>query len=394
MEEAALPPHKTMKILFDKNTLLSALYPAMATVSNQKTISSIEGVLIETLDGNRVRLSTFDMNKGTRATIEAKQILERGSFIINAGRLLQIIKVLGEEDITIAVDESYTATVSGGRASFSLSAMRGQDFPSMPELDGSRGFSLPSSVLKDMIGRVLHSVADQDTRPMLCGAFFRIGDGQMEIISCDSYTLSRRSVRCDLRDVGEISVLDFSFIVPGHALNELVRILDDSEETVTVKIARKHAIFFLGNIVFFTRMIDSEYIDYERIIPKDQSIFVRVARTKLLSALERAFLIAEERIQGSARSYVKLIVEGDKMNVTSASVNGKVFDDMPVSHEGEDIEIGFNCRYLINSIRATEGDELILSFKSATRCVTITPAEKEENKDFFYMVLPVRMNQG
>lgn len=383
-----------MKILFDKNALLAKLYPAMATVSNQKTISSIEGVLIETLDGNNVRLSTFDMNKGIRATLEAKAIYERGSYIINAQRLLQIIKVLGEDEITIAVDESYTATVSGGRASFSLSALRGEDFPSLPDLDGSRGFELPSSVLKDMIGKVLHSVADQDARPMLCGAFFRIGEGQMEIISCDSYTLSRRHVKCDLRDIGEVSVLDFSFIVPGHALGELVRILEDSDDTVTVKIARKHAIFFFNNIIFFTRMIDSEYIDYERIIPKDQSIFVTVEREKLLSALERAYLIAEERIQGAARSYVKLILDGDKMNVTSASVNGKVFDEMPITHEGEDLEIGFNCRYLINSIRAAEGEYLSLSFKSATRSVTIEPAEKKENSGFFYMVLPVRMNQG
>ena len=127
---------------------------------------------------------------------------------------------------------------------------------------------------------------------------------------------------------------------------------------------------------------------------KEKSIFVRVERNKLLSALERAFLIAEERIQGSGRSYVKLIVEGDKMNVTSASVNGKVFDDMPVTHEGEDIEIGFNCRYLINTVRATEGDELILAFKSATRCVTVTPGEEDEKRRFFYMVLPVRMNQA
>ena len=141
-------------------------------------------------------------------------------------------------------------------------------------------------------------------------------------------------------------------------------------------------------------MIDSEYIDYERIIPKDQSIFVTVEREKLLSALERAFLIAEERIQGAARSYVKIILDGDKMNVTSASVNGKVFDDMPVVHEGEDIEIGFNCRYLINTIRATEGEELTLAFKSATRCVTVTPGEEDEKKKFFYMVLPVRMNQA
>ena len=382
-----------MKIIFDKDELLGGLYPVMSTVSNQKTVASIEGVLIETMgEGNLVRLSTFDMNKGTRVVVEAKEIVESGSYIINAARLVQIIKVLGEEEITIAVDDSYNATISGGRASFSLSALRGEDFPALPVLDGSRGFELSAHVLKNMIQRVLHSVADQDARPMLCGAFFRIGDGQMEIVSCDSYSLSRRHVKCDLRDVGEVSVLDFSFIVPGHALNEMVRILPDDDTVVTVKIARKHAIFFYDRTIFFTRMIDSEYIDYERIIPKDQTIEVTVSRDALLSALERAFLIAEERIQGSAKNCVKIILEEDKMIVTSASVNGRVLDEIAVSHTGEDLEIGFNCRFLINSVRATEGENLRLTFKSATRGVTIHPAEEQKNGGFFYMVLPVRMN--
>lgn len=383
-----------MKIIFDKNTLLAKLHPAMSTVSNQKTIASIEGVLIETLDGNRVRLSTYDMNKGIRAIVEAKEIVRSGSYIINAQRLLQIIKVLGEDEITISVDENFTATVSGGRASFSLSALRGEDFPALPELSGSRGFEIASGTLKDMIARVLHSVADQAARPMLCGAYFRISEGKMEIISCDSVTLSRRYVRQEIADVGEVSVLDFSFLVPGHALNELVRILEDTDDTVTVKIARKHAIFFFNNIIFFTRMIDSEYIDYERIIPKDQTISVRVERDRLLTALERAGLIAEERIQGTGQNYVKLILDGDVMNVTSTSVNGKVFDDMPIEHEGEDMEIGFNCRYLINTIRATDGKYLRLRFKGSTYMVTVEPDEESPRGGFFYLVVPMRMNRG
>ena len=381
-----------MKIVFSKQKLLDKLYPAMGTVSTKNTIPSIEGVLIETLGQNKVRLSTYDMNKGVRATLEAEDVIEEGSYIINASRLLSILKVLSGDTVTIEVDENFHAKISAGRASFSLSALRGSDFPSLPELSGSRGFALPAGVLKDMIARVLHSVAEQDSRPMLCGAFFRIGAGQMVVISCDSYTLSRCSVLCPLRDIGEVSVLDFSFLIPGHALNELVRILGDEEEAVSVMIARKHAIFSFRDIVFFTRMIDSEYIDYERIIPKDQTIHVTVERERLLEALERAGLIAEERIQGSGRSYVKIILDGDRMILTSTSVNGNVFDELPIEHEGDNLEIGFNCRYLINSIRAATGEKIRLDFRSPTQSVTVTPFEEEEKRKYFYMILPVRMN--
>ena len=238
---------------------------------------------VETMGGNTVRLSTYDMNKGVRATLEAERVLAPGSFIISANRLLQIIKVLSEDELTIEVSDDLIATVTSGKASFSLSALPGKDFPTLPELNGSRGFEVESEVLKEMISRVLHSVAEQDSRPMLCGAYFRISENRMEVISCDSYTLSRRAVTCDLRDIGEISVMDFSFLVPGHALNELVRILGDGDEITCVKIARKHAIFFFNDIIFFTRMIDSEYIDYERITPKDQPIRVTVDRDRFLA---------------------------------------------------------------------------------------------------------------
>ena len=381
-----------MKIVFEKSKLMDALSPAMGTVCTKNTIPSIEGVLIETMEGNQVRLSTFDMNKGMRVMMTAERVIEPGSSIINANRLMQILRVLSEETLTIAVSDDFTATVTSGLASFSLSALAGKDFPSMPELTGLRGFEVSSEILRDMIAKTIHSVAEQDARAMLCGAFFRIMQNRMEVISCDSYTLSRCSVQCEIRDVGELSALDFSFLVPGHALNELVRVLNVAESITTVKIARKHAIFCMGDIVFFTRMIDSEYIDYERIIPRDQNIFVEIDRARFLAALERANLIAEEKIVGSARSYVKLVLSDGKMSVTSTSVNGRVYDEIPIKHEGADLEIGFNCRYLINSVRASTGEVLDLSFKAPTQSVTMVPHEKSEERDFFYMVLPVRMN--
>ena len=172
----------------------------------------------------------------------------------------------------------------------------------------------------------------------------------------------------------------------------MIKILPDKDENVNVFLSRKHAIVKIRDIVFFTRMIDSEYIDYKRIIPTSQTIFVKVNRERMLRGLERAILVAEDKVQGSARSYVKIGIKGNVFSLTSTSVNGKVYDEMECEHEGDDLEIGFNCRYLINSIRSSEGEEVYLTFKSATQSVTIEPVDKKENESFFYMILPVRMN--
>ncbi|MBQ8322098.1 MAG: DNA polymerase III subunit beta [Clostridia bacterium] len=381
-----------MKFTVQKSAFLNKLAPAMGTVSNKNTITSIEGVLVETIDNSTIRITTYDMNKGVRSYIEAVSVEREGRFIINAQRLYQTIRVLPEDDITVEVNDKLNCTISCGKASFSMFAMKGEDFPNLPELTSEKGFLISSEKIRMMIGKVSHSIAELDNRPMLCGAFFKIKEGNIEVVSCDSYTLSRCSMKCDINSINSSSV-DFSFIIPGHALGELSKNLaEGDEEDVTFYISRKHAIVEKGSTLFFTRTIDSEYIDYERIIPKENDIFVTVDRERMLDGLERANIVAEEKIKGSGRSYVKLSLEDQFMGITSSSINGKVFDELDCVHEGNDIEIGFNCRYLINSIKVAEGENIKITLKSPNQAITIEPYEKDDEFSYFYMILPVRMN--
>lgn len=380
-----------MNIIFSKARFLEKLTPAMGTVSSKNTIASIEGVLIETV-GDHLRLSTYDMKKGTVSEMECDEVKKPGSVIINAARLLHILKVMPEDTVELEVDDRYNARISSGSSSFSLFALKGTDFPNLPMLTGEKGFEIEAGLLRRMIGKVIHSVGEpQESRPMLGGAFFRVEEGSFEIVSCDSFTLSVCKQICDVKDIGAVDCPSFEFIVPGHALSELLRILPEEEEKINVYLTRKHAIFRLLDMTFFTRLIDEDYIDYNRIIPKEQTIFVTVNRERLLEGLERANLVAEDKSQSNGRSYVKLGIEDGLLTLTSTSVSGKVYDEMECLQEGEAIEIGFNCRYLINSIRAAEGEEIRLTLKSAKQSVTIEPKDKSEESSYFYMVLPVRM---
>ena len=245
-----------------------------------------------------------------------------------------------------------------------------------------------------MIGKVAHSIAEMDNRTMLCGAFFKITKGNLEVVSCDSYTLSRCSVNCDIESLFAENDVQFSFIIPGHALSELNKNLAEGEvENVEFYISRKHAIIKKGDSIFFTRTIDSEYIDYNRIIPKDNDIIITVDRDRFLDGLERANIVADEKIKGSTKSYVKLAIDDQYLSITSASVNGRVSDEMECVHEGKNIEIGFNCRYLINSVKVAEGENIKITLKSPTQAITIEPACEADDFKYFYMILPVRMNE-
>ena len=383
-----------MKFTVQKSDLMSKLTPAMGTVSNKNTITSIEGVLLETMDDGKIRISTYDMNKGNRAYIEPISIEREGKFIVNAQRLYQTIRVLPEDEITFDINDKLNCTISCGRASFSMYAMKGEDFPNLPDLISDRGFEISSETLRRMISKVAHSVAENDNRPMLCGAFFKVTEGKIEVVSCNSYTLSKCTMSCEIKSIADDGSLGYSFIIPGHALGELSKCLADGEDQIVkFYISRKHAIIRKEDSVFFTRTIDSEYVDYERIIPRDNDIFVTVDRERFLDGLERANIIAEEKIKGSGKSYVKLSTNDQFLLITSSSVNGNVFDEMDCVHEGGDIEIGFNCRFLINVINAAEGENIKVSLKSATQAITVEPAEEDEVFSYFYMLLPVRMNE-
>jgi len=384
-----------MKFTVQKSALIDKLAPAMGSVSNKNTITAIEGVLIETLETGKIQISTYDMNKGYRATIDPVSIEREGRFIINAQRLYQTVRVLSDDEITFDINDRLNCEITSGKASFSMFAIKGEEFPNLPDLTTDRGFTVSAEVLKNMIGKVSHSIAEQDTRPMLCGAFFKIRKGGLEVVSCDSYTLSKCTMICDIGSLATDGSVEYSFIIPGHALGELSKMLSEGEdENVRFYLSRKHAIIKKDDVIFFTRTIDSEYIDYMRIVPKDNDIFVTVDRERFLSGLERANIIAEEKIQGSGRSYVKISIDHHYLELTSTSVNGGVTDEMDCVHEGGNIEIGFNCRYLINSVRVAEGENIKITLKGPNQAITIEPEEADEKFSYFYMILPVRMNDA
>ena len=384
-----------MKFTVLKSEFMKKLTHAMGTVSNKNTITSLEGILLETLEDGLVRLSSYDMNKGFRSTFQPISIEREGKFIINAGRLYQTMKVMPEDEIVFDINDNLTCNIYSGKASFSMFAMKGEDFPNLPDLSSEKGFIVSAEILRKMISKVSHSISDQENRPMLCGAFFKINRDGIEVVSSDSFTLSLCNYKEEIEYTGDDNE-EISFIIPGHALSELSKILlEGEEEKIKFFVARRHAIVIKDDIIFFTRTIDSDYIDYRRVIPKDNDIKVIIERERLLEGLERVNIIAEEKIQGRGRSYVKLSIDGHYLELNSSSVNGRVNDEIDCIHEGNSINIGFNCRFLINSVRVAEGDNIKLTMKTPTQAITVEKADVDEDEKFsyLYMILPVRMNE-
>ena len=201
-----------MKFTVHKSVFLNKLTPAMGTVSNKNTITSLEGILLETAEDGLIRISSYDMNKGFRSTFQPISIEREGKFIINAGRLYQTMKVMPEDEIVFDINDNLTCNIYSGKSSFSMFAMKGEDFPNLPDLTSEKGFIVSAEILRKMISKVSHSIADQDNRPMLCGAFFKIKKDGIEVVSSDSFTLSLCNYEGEIEYTGNNLSLDASKI--------------------------------------------------------------------------------------------------------------------------------------------------------------------------------------
>ncbi len=383
-----------MKVIFEKAPLIAAVTPAMNATSNKNTISAIEGLLFNAR-GSECVITSYDTEKGIRTRVDA-EVIREGSYIINAQKFYSIIKMMPSDQITVTINEKMNVKIESGRSSFELHALPGEDFPSLPELHGETSFNMPQKTLKKFISQASFAIAQKDQRPIFTGAFFRIVNGEVTVVSCDSNRLAKCSAECEIENTSErAGDINLKFIVPGKTLSELSRLISDTDEVLSVSLTRKHVIFTVGDIIFFSRLIDGEYIDYERIIPKSHMIFVTLDRDELVASLERASLMIEEKT-GSGRGYVKCLFEGDKLIITSDSVSGSVYDELPTEKTGEDIKIGFNCRFLLDAMRAADTDRIKIALSTPLMGISITKAEDADEcgeHEFLFFVMPVRMKE-
>ena len=378
-----------MKLRFSRPIIQEAVSNAIYCVSNKNTISAVEGILI-TGEGDKAILTSYDLEKGMQIEIEA-EVIEEGSCIINAQSLNSIIRLMPAGMVELTVNEYFRAKLTCGSAEFELNGLDPRDFPTLPDISNMSGFNIKQGDMKNMINQTLFAVAQNDARATFNGAFFKINGNRITTVGCDSFRLAVREKVCELENTtGE--ELDTSFIVPGRTLSELVKLLSDNDDVVRIGISRKQVIFRFDkrDTVFFSRLIEGDYIDYERIIPKNSTIFVDVDTETLEGALNRASLVSDESA-GKNKSLARCKFGGNRLEITSTSVNGKVRDEIVTSHTGEDIEIGFNCRYLTDALKASMCDKLHLSLSSPNISMVIEPLEAEQNDKFIFLVLPCKL---
>ena len=382
-----------MKVIFDRQAIMAATAPLLAATAGKSTLAATEGIKIEAISPDTCILTTYDLEKGMRTTIEAK-VIEEGTFVVNAQKFNQTMRVMNGDEVTLTVDRNLGAVIECGKSSHKMMALRGEDFPDIPRLESNLGFSVKASVLKDMLTKVMYAMGVNDQRNVLNGCYIEVEENKLLLVACDSFKLAKCLLHTEIENNNaDGSDIRFKFIVPVKTVNELYKLLGaNGDNMVRIHMMRKHMVFYFDNLVFFSRLVDGEYIDFDRIIIRQHKIYIDLEREELLCALDRAALITEERVSGALKANVKLQLDGPVLKVMANSAAGSTYDEIDINHEGADLIIAFKNRFLTDSVRACESDRIRIALSSHLTSVNIEPmdGENEESEDLF-MLLPVRM---
>ncbi len=370
-----------IKFTSNKNTLLSLITPAMAATSNKSTLPALEGLLFELKD-NMLTVCGYDLEKGVTSSAPVFP-REDGKVIVNAQKICAIIRNFPDCDIHFEADEKNIVNISGAMSEFSIHGLGAESFPSMPALGGDNSFSMSQSVLKEMINSTVFAVSMLDSRPILTGELFKIEGKKLTIVALDNFRLAMR----EEYDAIFGNEKNFSFVVPGKCLTELAKLLSDTENLVKIEFTDKYIIFNINDTILFCRLMDGEYLDYTRALPKENKITVTVDPTVFLDSAVRASLLVDEKLRTSLRCKF----EGNVLNISCSSQYGKVNDNIHIDKKGEDIEIGFNNRYLIDALRACKDETIVASLSTPLMSMVLTPSVKKESGTFLYLVLPCRL---
>ena len=365
-----------MKFICKQTELNEALANVSRAVPQKSPISALEGVKIY-LDKGSLELTGYDLELGIQTKIEVSSE-DVGECILNSRLFSEIVRKMPSESIEIEVDENLSTIIRGENAEYKIMAMSADEYPSIPDFDTGDSFSVPQAMLKNMINQTIFAVAVADNKPILMGELFDIMDHSFNLVAIDGYRLAIRSETVETDD-------HYNFVVKAKALSEVSKLLkDDGSEAVTMHVSKKHITFEIGKYTVLSRLLEGEFHNYKGSLPTSHSTEVIINTRDLIGSLERCMLLINEK----AKAPVKCIFKDGIIKISCSTQLGKFNDEFTADISGSSVEVGFNCRYLLDALRAAESDKVRLQLNGGLSPMKIVPMD---GNAYTFLVLPMRL---
>lgn len=366
-----------MKFKLQRETLLKPLQSVIGVVERRQTLPVLGNVLL-VADEQGLSVTATDLEVELVATA-APTVDEFGQITLPARKLMDIVRNLPEGVQVSFALSGDRAVITAERSRFTLAILPATEFPTVEDIGETRPLHLPQADLRQLIEKTHFSMALQDVRYYLNGLLLELEPGRLRAVATDGHRLALGELEGDIPPGDAHQV-----IVPRKGVQELLRLLEDSDDEVRVELGGNHIRVSLPTLRFTSKLIDGRFPDYQRVIPTVEDRVMQTERNALKQALVRASILSNEKHRG-----VRFILDRDQLRIQSSNPEQEQADEeLSVSYDAEAMEIGFNASYLLDAVNAVDSDRVQMGLVDSN---SSTVVEDPNDNRYRYVVMPMRL---
>ena len=369
-----------MKFIIKQEILLESLYHTSRAISPRNLIPILTGIKFD-LTEEGLYLSASDTDISIRCLIPTERIeevVELGSIVIGGKYIVEIIKKLPNENITIEVMDGQKMIVSTANTEFNLNGINSNEFPNLDLEETSEPIILKASLIKKIISQTFFATSKNESRPILTGINFKINGDLMEVIATDSYRLAKKMIKLD-----RVIDKDINMVIPGKNLLELDKIIGDDKENLELHIFENKILFKYKDILFLSRLLSGAYPATSSIIPTEFNVQVECSCNGLFNMIDRASLLTSDRDKNT----IKLELKQQSMVISSNSPEIGMVEEKMIVDSNDEISISFSSKYMLDCIKSFETENVTLYMNNDNSPIIV---KSNEDESLVQLVLPIK----
>lgn len=371
-----------MKFIVSSNYLLKQLQILGGVINNSNTLPILDNFLFD-LNNDELTVSASDLETTMSAKLKVESDSE-GKIAVPAKLLLDTLKTFPEQPLTFVVEDNNTIELSSNHGKYALAYADGEEFPNPVELEDPSSTVVEADILASAISKTIFASGNDDLRPVMSGVFFQFTEDGLTFVATDAHKL----VKYSREDIKANQAAEF--IMPKKPLNLLKGILSGSESEVLIEYNDSNAKFTFDETQLICRLIDGKYPNYEAVIPKENPNKLTIERNQFLSSVRRVSIFSNKTTH-----QVRLKIAGAELNISAEDVDysNKAEERLTCSYQGDDMQIGFNSRFLIEMLGNLTADEVMLEMSLPNRAGILTPVDGlDPGEKITMLVMPVMLN--
>jgi DNA polymerase III subunit beta len=373
-----------MKFIINSQLLLKNLQAISGVLNASNTLPILDDFLFD-LQEKTLKVTASDLETTMSVSLPLDNADDSGSVTVPAKLLLDTLKCFQDVPITFTIDEKTLAIeISANEGKYRLTGHNGDEYPQSPLLADTATANLPSSLLAEAINKTVFATGNDELRPVMSGVYLELADTGLTFVATDAHKLVRYR-RDDVKADNTVS-----FIMPKKPLNQLKNVLTSEDVPVLLEYNQTNASFTFRNILLICRLIDGRYPNYEAVIPKQNPNNLVIERIPFLNAVRRVALYGNQ-----STHQIRLKITGRELVLSAEDIDysNEAKERLSCVYEGEDIEIGFNAKFLQEMISNLSNEEIKMELSAPNRAGIIMPVDNEnKNEDILMLVMPVMLN--